>query len=44
MYRLFARVAKGLDPIADMFKEHVEGAPLRAVLVLTIDFMVCERM
>lgn len=25
MHRLFSRVPKGLDPIADIFKEHVDG-------------------
>lgn len=31
MYRLFQRIPKGLDPVADMFKEHVEGEGSRLV-------------
>lgn len=25
MYRLFHRIPKGLEPVADIFKSHVEG-------------------
>lgn len=25
LFRLFSRITKGLDPIAEVFKEHVEG-------------------
>eukprot|EP00879_Flechtneria_rotunda_P005254 GHRR01005539.1.p1 GENE.GHRR01005539.1~~GHRR01005539.1.p1 ORF type:complete len:335 (+),score=120.01 GHRR01005539.1:715-1719(+) len=31
MYRLFSRIPKGLDPIADCFKEHVEGEGMKLV-------------
>lgn len=31
MYRLFSRIPKGLDPVADIFKEHVEGEGNRLV-------------
>jgi cullin 1 len=31
MYRLFSRINKGLDPIADCFKEHVEGEGMKLV-------------
>jgi hypothetical protein len=31
MYRLFNRIPKGLEPIADMFKEHVEGEGMKRV-------------
>lgn len=31
MYRLFQRIPKGLDPIAEIFKEHVEGEGMKLV-------------
>lgn len=31
MYRLFNRVDKGLDPVASMFKKHVEAQGLALV-------------
>lgn len=31
MYRLFSRISKGLDPIADCFKEHVESEGMKLV-------------
>jgi hypothetical protein len=31
MYRLFQRIPKGLDPIAEMFKKHVEGEGMKLV-------------
>ena len=31
MYRLFNRIPKGLEPIADMFKEHVEAEGMKRV-------------
>jgi hypothetical protein len=31
MYRLFNRISKGLDPIADCFKEHVESEGMKLV-------------
>lgn len=31
MYRLFSRIPKGLDPVADAFKKHVESEGLRLV-------------
>lgn len=31
MYRLFSRITKGLDPIADCFKEHVESEGMKLV-------------
>lgn len=38
MYRLFSRISKGLDPIADCFKEHVEVRQLCVILFVTIVF------
>jgi hypothetical protein len=31
MYRLFSRITRGLDPIADCFKEHVESEGMKLV-------------
>lgn len=31
MYRLFSRISKGLDPITDCFKEHVESEGMKLV-------------
>jgi len=31
MYRLFARIPKGLDPVADSFRRHVEADGLALV-------------
>lgn len=31
MHRLFSRITKGLDPIADIFREHVEGEGMKLV-------------
>ncbi|KAI8467553.1 MAG: Cullin [Monoraphidium minutum] len=31
MHRLFSRIVKGLDPIADIFREHVEGEGMKLV-------------
>jgi hypothetical protein len=31
MHRLFSRVPKGLDPIADIFREHVDGEGMKLV-------------
>lgn len=35
MYRLFSRISKGLDPIADCFKEHVESEGMKLVKQVT---------
>ncbi|CAL5223551.1 g6084 [Coccomyxa viridis] len=35
MYRLFARVTKGLEPVANIFKKHVEGEGTKLVLQVT---------
>ena len=35
MYRLFQRIVKGLDPVADAFKRHVEGEGLQLVKQVT---------
>lgn len=31
MYRLFSRITKGLEPVADMFREHVEAEGMKRV-------------
>lgn len=31
MYRLFSRVPKGLEPVADIFKKHVEAEGMKLV-------------
>lgn len=31
MFRLFSRIPRGLDPVADAFREHVEGEGMRLV-------------
>jgi hypothetical protein len=31
MHRLFSRIPRGLDPIADIFKEHVDGEGMKLV-------------
>jgi cullin 1 len=31
MHRLFSRVPKGLDPIADIFREHVDAEGMKLV-------------
>jgi hypothetical protein len=31
MHRLFSRVPKGLDPVADVFREHVDGEGMKLV-------------
>ena len=31
MYRLFTRIPKGLDPVADAFRKHVEGEGMNLV-------------
>ena len=31
MYRLFQRIPKGLEPVADVFKKHVEGEGMKLV-------------
>lgn len=31
MYRLFQRIPKGLDPVADIFKEHVDSEGMKLV-------------
>jgi hypothetical protein len=31
MFRLFSRVPRGLDPIADIFKQHVESEGMKLV-------------
>ncbi|KAK9815921.1 hypothetical protein WJX72_012009 [[Myrmecia] bisecta] len=35
MYRLFQRIPKGLEPVADMFKKHVESEGMRLVKEVT---------
>eukprot|EP00951_Prasinocladus_malaysianus_P032017 scaffold309737_cov46-Prasinocladus_malaysianus.AAC.1 len=35
MYRLFNRIPKGLDPVADIFKKHVEGEGMALVKEVT---------
>ena len=35
MYRLFQRITKGLDPVADVFKRHVEGEGMKLVREVT---------
>lgn len=35
MYRLFLRIVKGLDPVADVFKRHVEGEGMKLVREVT---------
>ena len=35
MYRLFSRIPKGLDPVADAFKRHVESEGSRLVKEVT---------
>jgi hypothetical protein len=35
MYRLFNRVPKGLEPVADMFKKHVENEGMKLVKAVT---------
>ncbi len=35
MYRLFSRIPKGLDPVADAFKKHVESEGSRLVKEVT---------
>lgn len=35
MYRLFSRIPKGLEPVADIFKKHVEGEGTKLVLQVT---------
>lgn len=35
MYRLFQRIPKGLEPIADTFKKHVEGEGMKLVKEVT---------
>lgn len=35
MYRLFQRIPKGLDPVADIFKEHVEAEGMKLVKEVT---------
>jgi len=35
MYRLFQRIPRGLDPVADIFKEHVEGEGTKLVKEVT---------
>lgn len=35
MFRLFARIPKGLDPVADGFKRHVESEGLKLVKEVT---------
>ena len=35
MYRLFSRVAKGLEPVADMFRKHVEAEGMKLVKEVT---------
>ncbi len=31
MYRLFQRIPKGLDPVAEIFKEHVDSEGMKLV-------------
>ncbi len=35
MYRLFQRIPKGLDPVADIFKKHVEAEGIKIVKEVT---------
>lgn len=35
MYRLFQRIPKGLDPVADIFKKHVEAEGMKIVKEVT---------
>ena len=35
MFRLFTRIPKGLDPVANIFKKHVEGEGTKLVLQVT---------
>lgn len=35
IYRLFSRINKGLDPVAEAFKRHVEGEGLALVKEVT---------
>lgn len=35
MYRLFQRITKGLDPVAEIFKEHVEAEGMKLVKEVT---------
>ncbi len=35
MYRMFGRIPKGLEPMADIFKCHVEGEGMKLVKVAT---------
>ena len=35
MYRLFSRIPKGLEPVATIFKKHVEGEGTKLVLQVT---------
>lgn len=31
MHKLFSRIPKGLEPIADIFKEHIDGEGMKLV-------------
>ena len=35
MYRLFSRIPKGLEPVAAIFKKHVEGEGTKLVAQVT---------
>jgi len=35
MYRLFQRIPRGLDPIAEIFKKHVESEGMKLVKDVT---------
>lgn len=35
MYRLFQRIPRGLDPVADIFKKHVESEGMKLVKEVT---------
>jgi len=35
MYRLFSRIPKGLEPVANIFKKHVEGEGTKLVMQVT---------
>ena len=35
MYRLFSRVTKGLEPVANIFKKHVESEGMKLVAQVT---------
>ena len=35
MYRLFSRIPKGLDPVAESFRKHVESEGLKLVKDVT---------